>query len=78
MQWEDSVGGEGGGGEEGDAVSFITAVGAHRPCGSDGGRASSVGMLSQLQTVRSVVPIEYLNRGQLPETKPRLASNKSY
>ncbi len=27
MQWEDGVGGEGGRGEEGDAVSCITAVG---------------------------------------------------
>jgi len=40
MQWEDGLGGEGGRGEEGDAVSCITAVGAHQPCENDGGRAN--------------------------------------
>lgn len=74
MQWEDGMGGEGGGGDEGDAVSFITGVGA---CESDGRRVSSVGMLSQLQIVRPMMSIEYLNHDQLHKAKPRLASNKS-
>jgi len=30
VQWEDGVGGEEGGGEEGDAVSCVTAIGAHQ------------------------------------------------
>lgn len=57
MQWEDGMGGKGGGGDDGDAVSFITGVGA---CESDGRRVSSVGMLSQLQIVRPMMSIEDL------------------
>lgn len=38
------MGGEGGGGEEGNAVKCVTAVRAHLPCEGDGGSASSAGV----------------------------------
>lgn len=44
MQWEDGVGGERGGGEEGDAVNWVPAVGAHQPWESDAAGASSAGV----------------------------------